>query len=246
MRIPRVYIDARLTPGTTLDLPKPQAHHLLNVLRLRDGATLRLFNGQTDAEYPATLKTAGRRHASVTLASAEIVRRESPLQIELVQALTTSDKLDLILQKTVELGVAAITLVHTERSATINPERVEKRLQHWRQVIISATEQSGRTRIARLTPPQPFDQKLTATDPPAARYLLAPDTDEPLTSATPKDHRIQIWIGPEGGFSPEEIRTARDHGIQPLRFGPRILRTETAGMAAISALQAKHGDLGAN
>ncbi|HGG60048.1 MAG TPA: 16S rRNA (uracil(1498)-N(3))-methyltransferase [Gammaproteobacteria bacterium] len=243
MRIPRVYLDAPLRAGETLALPKPQAHHLINVLRLKNGAPLRLFNGQNDAEYLATLNIASRRHASITVTESETIQRETPLRIELVQAIATNDKIDLILQKSVELGVAAITLIHSQRSVRASPEKIRKRLTHWRQVIISATEQCGRTRLARLETAQSVDEKLTAPNQPAARYLLAPAAGTSLATAAPKDQRIQIWVGPEGGFSPEEIRKAENHGVQPVRFGPRTLRTETAGMAAITALQALHGDL---
>jgi len=239
----RVYLDTPLEPGRILSLPAANAHHLLNVLRLKNGAGIVLFNGRDDEEFTATLTIVNRREATATIERRHPVQRESALRISLVQAISSGDKMDFTLQKSVELGVADIIPIHSERSARIPAKRLEKRLQHWQRIIISATEQCGRVRLARLHPPARFGELLTSTGNIQARRILAPTADRALSrSLTAHDNPVQIWIGPEGGFSPDEIRAAEKAGIQPVTLGPRILRTETAGIAALSALQALYGD----
>ncbi|KAB7772110.1 MULTISPECIES: 16S rRNA (uracil(1498)-N(3))-methyltransferase [Xanthomonas] len=243
MRLTRCHVELPLHAGAELSLPEDVANHLLRVLRLREGDPCVLFNGD-GCDYPAELLQAGKRNASVRIGAAQPVDNESPLAITLLQGVARGEKMDLILQKATELGVAAIVPVWAERTEVkLDAARVDKRVAHWRSVVISACEQSGRARVPQLSAPLALaDAARAAADSPC-RLILDPQGEHRLRSLAIGGAAATIAIGPEGGWSPRDRATLEAAGFVGLRLGPRILRTETAGLAAIAALQAHHGDL---
>jgi len=243
MRLTRVYVDAALAPGQRLTLPETASAHLLRVLRLREGDPCVLFNGDGH-DYPAHLLHANKRAGEVEIAGQHPVHTESPLSLCLVQGIARGEKMDLILQKASELGISAIVPVLSERSEVkLSAERAEKRLAHWRQVIISACEQSGRARLPQLHPPLPLAQCVQALPSTGARWWLDPDASESLRSIDIAPNTpLTLAVGPEGGWSPRDRSRLSALGFTGLRLGPRILRTETAGLAAIAVIQARFGD----
>lgn len=243
MRIPRIYISLPLETGAEIELD-PRAHqHVTKVLRLRAGDTITLFNGQ-GGEYTATLTTSDKRSAGAHIDSFVDNNPESPLKITLIQGISRGEKMDLTIQKAVELGVSAIRPVNTERSQVkLSGERLEKRMQHWQGVLIHACEQSGRTILPRLSPVQNLDTCLTSGDLPGLRFLLDPNGRQSIRDLTGPIHSLVLLAGPEGGLGEQDQAIAGAAGFKGLRLGPRILRTETAALAAIAALQGQWGDL---
>lgn len=245
MRLTRTYIDAPLAAGARVALPDAAAAHLLRVLRLGAGDACVLFNGD-GRDYDARIVATTKKAAEVQIVSAKDVATESPLRITLAQALARGDKMDWILQKATELGVAAIAPILTERTEVrLGGERADRRLVHWRGVVASACEQCGRARLPAVGDPSPLADWVAALPADACRLALDPE-GEPAARTVPLagDAPVVLAIGPEGGFSERDLATLRAAGFRGLRLGPRILRTETAGLAAIAALQALHGDLG--
>lgn len=220
------------------------AAHLLRVLRLGVGDACVLFNGD-GRDYEARIVAATKKAAEAQIVSAREVANESPLRITLAQALARGEKMDWILQKATELGVAAIAPILTERTEVrLGGERVDRRLARWRGVVAAACEQCGRARLPEVCDPRPLADWIAL--PPRARRL-ALDPDGELAARTlplPGNAPVVLAIGPEGGFSECDLSALRAAGFRGLRLGPRVLRTETAGLAAIAALQALHGDLG--
>ncbi|MBE2211210.1 MAG: 16S rRNA (uracil(1498)-N(3))-methyltransferase [Xanthomonadaceae bacterium] len=245
MRLTRVYIDAPLGIGLQAELPEHAGAHLVRVLRLREGDACILFNGDGH-DYDARIIGIGKRGVQAEIVAARRIDNESPLSITLLQGIARGEKMDLILQKTTELGVARIIPVHSERSEVkLEGARAIKRLAHWRGVVASACEQSGRTVLPQVDEPLPLLQAVANAGLPAARYLLSPLADSGIDSMTaPPDDRLLIAVGPEGGWSDRDLQTLDNAGFTGIRLGPRILRTETAGLAAIAALQMRLGDLG--
>ncbi|WP_305805659.1 16S rRNA (uracil(1498)-N(3))-methyltransferase [Stenotrophomonas sp. YIM B06876] len=244
MRLTRCHIDAPLQPGTELTLPEDTANHLIRVMRLREGEDCVLFNGDGH-DYTARVVAIGKRESRVRIQSARALDNESPLHITLLQGIARGEKMDLILQKATELGVSAIVPVNAERTEVkLDAARAEKRLAHWRNVLVSACGQSGRARVPLLSPPLPLAQAAQAQSPAALKLTLDPLGEHRLaTLSAPGAEGVVIAIGPEGGWSPRDRQALRESGFQGLQLGPRILRTETAGLAAIAALQARLGDL---
>lgn len=244
MRLTRAYIDAPLAPGARIALPETAAQHLLRVLRLREGDACVLFNGDGH-DYGARIVSAGKRGGEAEVLAARPVDNESPLRITLVQGIARGEKMDLILQKSTELGVAAFLPASSQRSEVkLDAERAEKRLAHWRTVVASACEQSGRARLPDVAPPASLEAAVAALADNGPRLLLDPFAD--ATTATlepPAGTSITVAVGPEGGWSPRDRGTLQSNGFTGIRLGPRVLRTETAGLAAIAALQARFGDL---
>ncbi|MFC4729608.1 16S rRNA (uracil(1498)-N(3))-methyltransferase [Coralloluteibacterium thermophilus] len=243
MRLTRSHVDVPLAVGAQVRLDADTSAHLLRVLRLQPGQPCVLFNGDGQ-DYTARLVDAERRGAGVEVIAVAPAAPESPLRIVLAQALARGEKMDLILQKATELGVAAVVPVVSERTEVkLGAERLDKRMAHWRGVIASACEQSGRARLPHLAEPRPL-AAFAADAPAGLRLALDPDGATSLAAldATPTD--VVLAIGPEGGFSERDLATLGAAGFAGLRMGPRILRTETAGLAAIAALQALRGDLG--
>ncbi len=205
------------------------------------GESIALFDGH-GGEWSASVTNIAKRHASVELQNFDSIERESPLHITLVQALATSDKMDFIVQKAVELGVAAIQPLASERATMkLAGDRVQKRIAHWQAVARSACEQCGRNRIPAVDELMSLEDWLAMPNN-APRLMLHPDAEGSLVAVTDNMSALSLLIGPEGGFSEKEIALAAKHGVQAVKFGPRVLRTETAGLAAIAALNATHGD----
>ena len=243
MRLTRSYVAVSLMPGTEIALPEDVAGHLVRVLRLQPGDACVLFNGDGH-DYDARLLAAGKREARAEILAARTVENESPLRITLLQGIARGEKMDWILQKATELGVSRIVPVDSERSEVkLDAARAEKRLAHRREVVVSACEQSGRAVVPEVLPPQPLARGAALREgrgfvlDPVAAHTLASLQGNPLGACT-------LAIGPEGGWSPRDREQLQAAGYEGLRLGPRVLRTETAGIAAISALQALAGDLG--
>jgi len=238
--ISRFHFDGRLPDGGEVALPEALAHHAVRVLRLPDGAGLVLFDGH-GGEVEAELVVRGKA-AFARLGARRDIERESPLQVVLVQALATGDKMDWVVQKAVELGVAAVQPVQAERSVLrLAGERADKRLAHWQQVAVSACEQCGRNRIPQLRPMQPVLQWLAANRA-ATNYVLAPGGRVGLAQEPPPAGPVHLLVGPEGGWSEGELAAFDAAGCRRIVLGPRVLRTETAGLAALAVLQARWGD----
>lgn len=244
MRLTRAYVDAPLAPGMRVLLPEAAAAHLLRVLRLREGDACVLFNGDGH-DYGARIVSATRRGGEAEILDAQAVENESPLRIVLVQGIARGEKMDLILQKSTELGVAAFIPVSSQRSEVkLDATRAEKRLAHWRTVVASACEQSGRARVPEVAPPNSLEAAVAALAGDGPRLLLDPFAEATIaTLDTPPDAAFTIAVGPEGGWSPRDRETLQSAGFTGIRLGPRVLRTETAGLAAVAALQARFGDL---
>jgi 16S rRNA (uracil1498-N3)-methyltransferase len=244
MRLTRCHVDLPLQPGLEVVLPEHAATHLARVLRLREGDPCVLFNGDGH-DYAARLVSIGKRELRAEVLSMQAVDNESPLRIVLLQGIARGEKMDLILQKATELGVAAIVPVSGERTEVrLDAERAQKRLAHWYSVVRSACEQSGRARVPALSAPGSLDAAAITLEGDGLRLLLDPQGEHRLENlAAPANDTVWIAIGPEGGWSPRDREVLHAAGFSGLRLGPRVLRTETAGLAAIAALQARFGDL---
>ena len=229
--------------GDRLELPADTAHHIVQVLRKRFQDPLVLFNGR-GGEFQAHLESIRRSTLWVRIGTHRPIERESPLSITLVQGISRGERMDYTLQKAVELGISALVPVQAERSVVrLDEVRSGKRLMHWHKIIIGACEQCGRNRVPRLESIQTLDQWLTGPYP-GLKLLLAAEARATLGSlAAPQGRPIILLAGPEGGFSEAEHTIAQTAGYLPLSLGPRILRTETAALAALAALQALWGDL---
>lgn len=244
MRLTRCHVDLPLQPEHEFVLPEHAAGHLARVLRLREGDPCALFNGD-GYDYAARLVAVGKREVRVRVLSATAVDNESPLRIGLLQGIARGEKMDLILQKATELGVCAIVPVSGDRTEVrLDAERAGKRLAHWRSVVVSACEQSGRARIPSLSAPAALDAAAHDIEGNGLRLILDPQARSRLEDLpSPAGATAWIAIGPEGGWSPRDRDILQAAGFTGLRLGPRVLRTETAGLAAIAALQARFGDL---
>jgi len=244
MRLSRVYLNHPLAPGQRVHLSDVASTHLLRVLRLREGDACVLFNGDGH-DYPARIVRADKRGGEVEILDVCVVNTESPLQVWLVQGIARGEKMDLIVQKATELGVTGIIPVISERSEVkLDAPRAEKRRAHWQQVIIAACEQSGRAYIPALHPPQPLAQCGNTLAETGARFFLDPQAGQALREIPPPPAPgIALAIGPEGGWSARDRQTLAQMGFTSLRLGPRILRTETAGLAAIALMQMRFGDI---
>lgn len=239
---PRIWLDLPLATGTQLALPRDKAHHLNTVLRLRDGDSLCLFNGDGN-EYGARIATATRNAVEVNIESATTPPRESPLHITLAQAIARGDRMDFAIAKAVELGVNAIQPLFTTRGKVrLDGARLLKKQTHWQHIAESAAEQSGRLVRPAVQPACQLSEWLDTADT-GLRLVLAPDAGAGLATLEPANPAT-LLIGPESGLDDSEIKACRDAGFTALRLGPRVLRTETAGMAALAAMQSHWGDLG--
>ncbi|KAF1725121.1 16S rRNA (uracil(1498)-N(3))-methyltransferase [Pseudoxanthomonas japonensis] len=243
MRLTRCHVDAPLSVGTSLALPETAANHLARVLRLREGDGCVLFNGD-GRDFDARITAISKRGVVADIVGARAIDNESPLRVILLQGIARGEKMDLILQKATELGVAAIIPVMAERTEVkLDAERTEKRVAHWRSVIASACEQSGRARLPSLSAPASLADAARDVGTGATKLTLDPTGDVALATVEIASGAVVVAIGPEGGWSPRDRDTLSAAGFTGLRLGPRILRTETAGLAAIAALQSRFGDL---
>jgi 16S rRNA (uracil1498-N3)-methyltransferase len=244
VRLSRVYVCAELRPGLEVALPDGAAAHLTRVLRLQVGDACVLFNGDGH-DYPARISMLDKRAVHARVEAVVSVDNESSLRITLVQGIARGEKMDLILQKATELGVHAFMPVTSERSEIrLEGQRADKRLAHWRSVVIAACEQSGRAGIPQVAGSQPLHEAVAAPSV-TSRWLLDPQAIRSIaTLAAPITSACVLAVGPEGGWSARDRAVLQHAGFQGLRLGPRILRTETAGLAAVAALQSRFGDLG--
>ena len=241
MRNTRFYHDTSIPSGGRIELTRSAAHHARDVLRLREGDPVALFN--SGSEFAATIVNIGKRGVSVEIGAAIKPLPESPLRVVLGQAISAGEKMDFTLQKAVELGVHAIQPLASERSVVkLSPERAEKRLARWQGVVISASEQSGRSHVPRVAPVQPLRDWLASKPASSLGIMLAPHASARLVELKPQRDEIWLLIGPEGGFSDAECAAALAAGFSAAALGPRTLRTETAALTALAAMQASWGD----
>ncbi|MAA75094.1 MAG: 16S rRNA (uracil(1498)-N(3))-methyltransferase [Salinisphaeraceae bacterium] len=242
--VPRVYLDETISAGQTLTLARERAHHLGTVLRRRAGDALLLFNGD-GREYRARIEHLDRKSLRLTVEQALLPARESALSITLIQGLAQGDRMDYAIAKAVELGVQRIQPAETRGVKNrLKGERLEKKLGHWRRVAISAAEQAGRLIVPPIEPPLALADCLAAVSPDDGLGLvLDPASPTGLSGLSPAT-RVTLIIGPEAGLTDAEISLAREGGFKAVSLGPRVLRTETAGPAALAALQTLWGDLG--
>jgi len=242
MRVPRLYVDMPLVSGDIIELPLKQSNYLCKALRMEIGRELWLFNGQGVA-FQAQIHSAHPKKAQVLVGEKDNIDRESPLKIELGIALSKGDRFDYVVQKATELGVTSICPLVTERiDVRLNEERMNKKLDHWRGIGISACEQSGRNILPVIAEPSTLDQWCDSL---AQKYklVLAPDAKSSIKDIDfGKGREVAVAIGPEGGFSSREIDLVHSQGFKGVALGPRILRTETAPLAIVSILQLLGGD----
>lgn len=243
MSLPRLFSTVSLQPDTDIVLGDGEARYVGRVLRLRPGNELRLFDG-SGGEYTATLNQVSKQTVRLTVGEYHERDTESPLRIRLVQGVSKGERMDLVVQKATELGVARISPVLTDFSVVkLDAERAEKRRDHWQKVARSACEQCQRNIVPVIDTPRSmldwFGDNAAADEP---RLILKPDADVAMPKIELPGNDVTILIGPEGGFSDAEYARASAAGLLPVRLGPRVMRTETAAIAALSAAQAAWGD----
>ncbi len=242
MRLTRVYVGAALTPGTVVELPPETASHLAKVLRARSGDQLIIFSGD-GREYTGAIESVRGSRVTASVGSSGEVDRESPLALTLVQCVPRGDRMDFIVQKATELGVTRIVPVLSQRSVVrLDEGQRESKAIHWRAVTVNACEQCGRNRLPVVDAPIPLISYLGSAVPAGARLVLEP-ADESAAAPSNLDAGVEIAIGPEGGFADEELDAFRIAGFARVRLGPRVLRTETAAIAALTWLQTRFGDM---
>jgi 16S rRNA (uracil1498-N3)-methyltransferase len=241
VRLTRVFVDVPLAAGTTVALTGDAANHVTRVLRLREGDALALFDGR-GGEYAARISQMQRGGVRVDVSEHSAIERESPLELTLLQSIARGERMDLIVQKATELGVTRIVTFASERSVVrLDATQAERKTGHWRAVAVAACEQCGRNRIPLVEVPVDY---MTAIGVEAAlKLLLDPVASAPLTGRGTDARSIALLVGPEGGFTDAESELARRAGFEPRHMGPRVLRTETAAISALAALQATAGDL---
>ena len=242
MRIPRVFHSTPLTVSTQINLDDDAANHIGRVLRMKAEQELVLFDG-SGAQFPARIIAVTKKLIQVEVIEKQNISTESPLHLHLGQVISRGDKMELTIQKSVELGVNVITPLISERCGVkLNAERLDKKLQQWRKIAISACEQCGRNIVPEIRSVMSLDDWISeAFD--GLKLNLHPRAENSINTLTPTQN-IRLLIGPEGGLSSEEIATTRECGFSETLLGPRVLRTETAALTAITALQVRFGDLG--
>lgn len=240
--LPRFYCAIPLAPGAEVELPPVVAAHATRALRLGPDAPLVLFDGR-GGEYPAVLTQVRKDRAWARLGTWQDVARESPLEVILGQAIQAADKMDWTVQKAVELGVSAIHPLMSRRSVVrLEGERAGRRVAHWQGIAAAACEQCGRNRLPAIAPVVKVENFLAQVPAPGLKLMLAPGGETTLDRLPRPTGPVILLIGAEGGLDPEEARAARSVGFLSVSLGPRILRTETAGVAALAALQVLWGD----
>lgn len=247
---PRLYCPTSLHTGAVLELPDAVAHHAARVLRLREGDAVTLFNGE-GGEFEARLARIEPRLVLARVGTHHAVERESPLNVTLLQGLAGAERMDYVIQKAVEMGVAGIAPVTMARSVPrLDAARAAKRAEHWRSLIVASCEQCGRNRLPLLHALRDFGAALVSPDPTdpevmngaALSLVLSPGEGSSLTKFDRPSGAIRLLVGPEGGLSPDELSAAKRAGFRSASLGPRVLRTETAGVAALAAMNALWGD----
>jgi 16S rRNA (uracil1498-N3)-methyltransferase len=241
MRLTRVYLDAPLEAGARVTLTGSAARHLTRVLRLRSGQAFTLFNGR-GGEYAATIEALHGERVAVAVGESRPIERESPLALTLAQGVSRGERMDLIVQKAIELGASRIVPLLTERSVVrLGASQAARKLEHWRAIAVAACEQSGRNRLPELSPLLSLSEFVSGAA--GTRLLLSPTGTMSLDDVPRTAAGVTVLIGPEGGLTEAEQQTAVGAGFMPVRLGPRVLRTETAAIAALALLQREFGDL---
>lgn len=244
MSEPRVFVDLDLNEGESVSLPADVHRHLVVVLRRIRGDSVILFNGR-GGEYSAELESVGKRAATARVVGYSKISRESPLNVTLAQAVSKGERMDYTIQKAVELGVAEIQPLVTDHVVVkLNEERWERKREHWQSIAVAACEQSGRTRVPKIAPVLDIRDWLPRCPPDALKLMLALGADTLMGEQKHRDEPVLLLVGPEGDFSDMEKHLADMAGFNSLSLGPRLLRTETAGVVALSVMQALWGDLG--
>lgn len=242
MRIPRIYHPENLLVDTDIELSADATNHIANVLRLKIGHPIVLFNGDGN-EYSAELVEVQKRKVVAQVDAKLGISVESPLSIHLGQGISRGDRMDLVLQKSTELGVTEITPLLTARCGVkLDQQRWQKKYQQWQKILISACEQCGRNSLPLLHPPTSIDDWLRQSTQ-QLRLTLNPRAEAQLRQLNIPKEGVRLLIGPEGGLTEQEVYLGEENGFNSIKMGPRILRTETAAIAVISALQAQFGDL---
>lgn len=242
MSAPRFYCPEIPAQAGAAQLPEQAAHHAARVLRLQVGDKVVVFNGR-GGEGEAAIAAIGKRDVGVEITAWRDTERESPLQVTLAQAISAGEKMDYTLQKAVELGIGDIQPLAGERSVVkLAGERAEKRVAHWQGVVVAACEQSGRNRVPQVAPIRPLLDWLGQQDRGGLRLMLSPGAATALRDLPRPAGNVTLLIGPEGGLSPAEAAAAQRFGFTPARLGARVLRTETAALAALAAMQTLWGD----
>lgn len=243
MRLTRIHVPGPLAPGGEIVLPNQAGEHLTRVLRLESGAAFTLFNG-AGGEYSATIAGTGKK-VTARVGDHHAMERESPLHVTLLQGVARGERMDLIVQKATELGVTRIVPVLAERSVVkLDEKQRARKREHWQAIAISACEQCGRNRVPEVSEPASLGDSIAALSAGGLQCLLAAGGEASLAAVAARDpaRAIVLLIGPEGGLAESEREFARANGFIACRLGPRVMRTETAGLAALALLQAVAGD----
>jgi 16S rRNA (uracil1498-N3)-methyltransferase len=244
MRLIRVHADAVLAEGARVTLRGPAAAHVTRVLRLGAGDAVTLFNGD-GMDYPARIAALGHGTVDAEVTGRAAARAESPLAVTLVQGIARAERMDLVVQKATELGVAAIAPVATARSVVkLDADSRDRKAAHWRGIAVAACEQCGRARVPDVLEPVTLAARLAKPARAGLRLLLSPGADASLAAAARGATSVELLVGPEGGLEDSERQSALAAGYRACRLGPRVLRSETAAIAALAVLQAIAGDLG--
>lgn len=243
MRVPRIYQPQPLAVNQQLNLDEDGAAHIGKVLRMGSGEHISLFNGDGN-DYLAEIVDAGKKSVTVKVLSCEANPSESPLNLHLGQVISRGDRMEFTIQKSVELGVNTITPLFSDRCGVkLTGERLEKKIQQWQKIVISACEQSGRSQVPIVRPAMELQE--WCSEPTSALKLnLHPRAAHGINGLDLSHTRVRLLIGPEGGLSAEEIAMTETYQFTVVLLGPRVLRTETASLTAITALQLRFGDLG--
>jgi 16S rRNA (uracil1498-N3)-methyltransferase len=243
MRLNRIYCEGPLASDATVLLPAAGAYHVARVLRMRVGAPLVVFDGKS-GDFQAEIVQIDGDRVTVRLAGQTPGIGESPLRVTLVQGVSRGERMDWTLQKATELGVAAIAPVLTARSVVrLDEQQAEKKQAHWQAIAVGACEQCGRSRIPIVAGPLTLRSYLTTVRKEGMRLVLSPAAPGSLAGLSSLPAKVELLIGPEGGLDDEELLAAQGAGFMPVRLGPRVLRTETAAVVALTVLQALWGDL---
>jgi 16S rRNA (uracil1498-N3)-methyltransferase len=243
MRLTRVHVDTELQTGQRLTVEGSAGNHIARVLRLRAGDALTLFNGQ-GGEYAGSIEEIRRDTVIVSVLERQEVDRESPCQLTLAQGISRGERMDWVVQKATELGVWRIAPLFTERSVVqLDEKQALRKIQHWRSIAVAACEQSGRNRVPQIASPVRLYELLERRTSNGTALLLSPGAPRRLGDIASAAADITVLIGPEGGLTDVEQQAAVKSGFAPVRLGPRVLRTETAAVCALTLLQQKFGDL---
>ena len=242
MRLTRVHVTDPLSPGRHT-IEGDAANHIARVLRLEPGAPLVVFDGR-GGEYSARIESLRKNAVVIEVQDRSPTSRESSLSLTLAQGVSRGERMDLVVQKATELGVTAIIPVLTERTMVkLDAKQSERKLAHWHGIAVAASEQSGRDRIPDLVAPLSLHDFLRGIDPQTTRLLLSPTGTQRVNDLKAPERKVVVLIGPEGGLAETEQRAAIGAGFLAVRMGPRVLRTETAAVAALTLLQHQFGDL---